>query len=66
MVDFTIEDTCNCDYSVGTKFGWWCLEHNFDVVATILTMSSLSWQKGFDAGRTIANFAPENANPEHS
>lgn len=37
----------------------WCLGHNFDIVATILTMASVSWQKGFDAGLTIANFAPE-------
>jgi hypothetical protein len=39
------------------KFGWWCLGHNFDVVATILTMAHLSWQKGFDAGLAIADFA---------
>lgn len=39
------------------NFVWFCLGHNFDIVATILTMSSLSWQKGFDAGITIADIS---------
>lgn len=36
-------------------FSWFCLGHNFDIVATILTMASLSWSKGFDAGLAIAD-----------
>ena len=46
-------------------FGWWCLGHNFDVVATILTMSHLSWEQGFNAGRVIAGFC-EDANTNDS
>lgn len=42
-------------------FRLWCLGHNFDVVGAILSMATLSWQKGFDAGRIIANFAPESS-----
>lgn len=46
----------------------WCLGHNLDIVATILTMSGLSWQKGFDAGLVIADLAPAprgNSLPGH-
>ncbi len=55
--DFTIDDVYWGGYEKAVDFGWFCLGHNFDVVATILTMASLSWQKGFDAGLAIADFA---------
>lgn len=45
------------------EFALWCLGHNLDIVATILTMSGLSWQKGFDAGLAIADLAPANPIP---
>jgi hypothetical protein len=65
--DFTIEDFEDFkdpDYTdlwpglewTTNKFGWWCLGHNFDVVATIITMSALSWQEGFESGRNLAFF----------
>jgi hypothetical protein len=67
--DFTVADlkwvTSDLDIAywklpkVADDFGWWCLGHNFDVVATILTMASLSWQKGFDAGCIISSFSDE-------
>jgi len=49
---------------VECDFGFWCLGHNFDVVACILSMSKLSWEKGFDAGLVIADFS--NKNPSAS
>jgi hypothetical protein len=39
------------------KYRLWCLGHNFDVVASIMAMASLSWSKGFDAGIAIADFS---------
>lgn len=37
-------------------FKLWCLGHNFDVVGAIMSVASLSWEKGYDAGITIADF----------
>ena len=71
MADFTIDnlppenafdfdifeeyvDSTNC--RLRTYFGWWALGHNFDVVATILAMAELSWERGFDTGRNVASF----------
>jgi len=53
----------------GGRSGWvepsaawpfWCLGHNFDIVGAIMSVASLSWDRGFEAGRTIANFAPDS------
>jgi len=75
MADFTIENIYELnDYNyydlydgVGIEaanFSWWCLGHNFDVVACILSMSKLSWEKGFDAGLVIADFSnSQDSNP---
>lgn len=70
MADFTIDDLIGLwdegdTYRViisninlaQENFSWWCLGHNFDVVGAILSMADLSWQKGFDAGIAIADFA---------
>jgi hypothetical protein len=38
------------------SFKMWCLGHNFDVVGAIMSVASLSWEKGYDAGITIADF----------
>lgn len=71
MGDFTIDNLYIRDYPVWTEvpqpiwawecktlvdFSWFCLGHNFDVVATILTMAQLSWQRGFDARNVLEHF----------
>lgn len=61
MGDFIVDNIWGIHDDEGTfqeadNFAWWALGHNFDVVATILAMAELSWQKGFDAGRVIAEF----------
>ena len=56
-----IRYSSNCPTCDGTGVVWinysglWCLGHNLDVVATIMTMAKLSWEQGFEAGRVIAS-----------
>lgn len=63
MADFFIEPW-QVTEELADEVGWWALSHNFDVVATILAMAELSWQKGFDAGRVIAEFSEIDALPD--
>jgi len=44
-----------------TQLALYILSHNFDVVATIRSMSSLSWEQGFNAGRAIVSICERTA-----
>ena len=72
MSDFVagdIWDLCSYDPDIcglADKFGWWSLGHNFDVVACILAMAHLSWEKGFDAGRAIKSLTDAHEDIENN
>ena len=72
MGDFTLDDftaaweeggsyrdLCISYTALEHNFAWWCLGHNFDVVACIISMANLSWEKGWNARDAICSFCTD-------
>lgn len=71
---FDVEDFIQTEHWINASDNWsfsahwlqpdwalWCLGHNLEIAAALSVVRNLSWVRGWDAARTLAEFCGESS-----